>query len=82
LIVYSVLKFLLTAISISCPIPCGVFTPVFTCGAIFGRFFGHMIDIFFGTEHVGVFAVVGAAALTSSVTHTISVAIIVFELTG
>lgn len=43
---------------------------------------GHLVDITFGTEHIGVFAVVGAAALTSSVTHTISVAVIVFELTG
>lgn len=80
--IYSILKFVLTSISISCPIPCGVFTPIFTCGATIGRFFGHMVDVIFGTEHVGVFAVVGAAALTSSVTHTISVAIIVFELTG
>ena len=82
LLIYSLLKFILTALSISCPIPCGIFTPVFTCGATIGRLFGHNIDYFFGTEHVGVFAVVGAAALTSSVTHTVSVAIIVFELTG
>jgi H+/Cl- antiporter ClcA len=30
----------------------------------------------------GVFAIIGAAAMTSSVTRTISVAMIVFELTG
>ena len=43
---------------------------------------GYIIDQMLGTEHSGIFAVVGAAALTSSVTHTISVAVIVFELTG
>ena len=72
----------MTAISVTCPIPSGVFTPVFTMGASIGRLIGWIVDGFIGTDHAGVYALVGAAAVTSSVTHTVSVAVIVFELTG
>jgi chloride channel 2 len=82
LFIYTLIKIVLTALSISCPIPCGTFVPVFTAGASLGRLFGYLADLIFGTKHVGVFALVGAAALTSSVSHTLSVAVIVFELTG
>ena len=78
---YFICKFLMTILSLSCPIPCGVFTPMFSAGAAIGRFFGEFF--FLITEiHPGVYALVGAAALTSSVTHTISVIVIVFELSG
>jgi H+/Cl- antiporter ClcA len=40
LAVFSALKILITALSISCPIPCGVFTPIFVSGAAIGRLFG------------------------------------------
>lgn len=82
LLLYAILKLLLTSLSISCQIPCGVFVPIFSAGSSFGRFIGHILDIIFKTEYRGVYAVVGAAALTSSVTHTLSIAVIVFELTG
>ena len=75
-------KILITALSLSCPLPCGVFTPTFTAGAVFGRMYGELLNQFFQTGHMGVYALIGAAAFTSSVTHTLSVAIIVFELTG
>ncbi|CAG9323361.1 unnamed protein product [Blepharisma stoltei] len=82
LFIYVITKLLLTSLSISCQIPCGVFVPIFAAGSTFGRLFGQILDSIFGTEYRGVYAVVGAAALTSSVTHTLSIAIIVFELTG
>lgn len=82
LAIFSVAKFVMTAISVTSPIPCGVFTPVFTMGASIGRLVGWIVDGFVGTEYAGVYAIVGAAAVTASVTHTVSVAVIVFELTG
>lgn len=72
----------MTAISVSSPIPCGVFTPVFTMGAAFGRLVGWGVDVVWGSEHASVYAIVAAAAMTGSVTQTVSVAVIVFELTG
>ena len=79
---YVLIKLTLTALSISCQVPCGFVAPVFTGGAAFGRLFGYLVDMIFLTEHKGIYAVVGAASLVSSVTHTLSIAIIVFELTG
>lgn len=55
---------------------------MFAGGAALGRLVGYLVDITFGVQFIGVYAVVGAAALSSSVTHTLSSAIIVFELTG
>ena len=82
LLIFFIAKCVMTIISYSCPIPAGIFIPVFVAGGAFGRFFGYIVNAVIGSNHIGVFAVVGAAALTSSVTHTLSVAVIVFELTG
>lgn len=64
-------------------VPSGIVTPVFAVGAAIGRLFGEMI-VFFGggNELAGGYAVVGAASLTAGVTGTISIAVIVFELTS
>lgn len=80
--IYVILKFLLSGFSISCQIPCGVFIPYFTLGAAFGRLYGHGVSYLFGISFPGVYALVGAAATASSVTHTLSSVVIVFELTG
>ena len=82
LAIFASMKLLMTALSVSCPIPAGVFTPIFASGAAVGRLVGYIMYVTAGVEHMGVYAVVGAAAMTSSVTHTLSVAVIVFELTG
>lgn len=82
LLICAVTKTVLSAISISCPIPSGTFVPVFTAGAILGRFFGFIVDYYMGTNHAGLYALVGASALTCAVSHTLSVTVIVFELTG
>lgn len=64
-------------------VPSGIVTPVFAVGAALGRLFGEMI-VFLGggNELAGGYAVVGAASLTAGVTGTISIAVIVFELTS
>ncbi|CAG2120255.1 unnamed protein product, partial [Medioppia subpectinata] len=67
-------------------------TGVFKIGAAFGRLVGEVMaqlfpsGISFGGSRnpivPGGYAVVGAAAFSGAVTHTISTSVIVFELTG
>lgn len=80
---YICVRFFSTAISATVMVPSGIVTPVFAVGAAIGRLFGEMI-VFFGggNELAGGYAVVGAASLTAGVTGTISIAVIVFELTS
>uniref|UniRef100_A0A8C1WQT8 Chloride channel 2c n=1 Tax=Cyprinus carpio TaxID=7962 RepID=A0A8C1WQT8_CYPCA len=90
--IFVIMKFWMSAISITLPIPCGSFVPIFVIGAAFGRLVGEGLatlfpDGFNMDGHVyhitpGVYAVVGAAALTAGVTHTISTGVIMMELTG
>ena len=76
--------FITTPLSLALPIPCGLFTPFFAFGAVFGRAFGQMAASV--APHAGVvpgaYAVVGAAAFTSGATQSLSTTVIVFELTG
>uniref|UniRef100_K3WAV1 Chloride channel protein n=1 Tax=Globisporangium ultimum (strain ATCC 200006 / CBS 805.95 / DAOM BR144) TaxID=431595 RepID=K3WAV1_GLOUD len=80
---YICVRFVSTVISATVMVPSGIVTPVFAVGAAVGRLFGEMI-VFFGggNELAGGYAVVGAASLTAGVTGTISIAVIVFELTS
>ncbi|XP_022110153.1 chloride channel protein 2-like isoform X1 [Acanthaster planci] len=91
--VFIVMQFWMTALAVTLPVPAGVFIPVFTLGAAFGRLVGecmaawfpqgiHTSDAVVNKVIPGGYAVVGAAALSGSVTHTISTSVIVFELTG
>merc|ERR1719354_306491 len=92
LLLFCVVNFFITAISITMAVPSGVFMPVFLIGAAFGRLIGELISAihpggFFSAGTVyhvvpGGYAVVGAASLAGAVTHTISTSVIVFELTG
>ena len=81
--IYFVVKSVTTIISIALPIPCGLFTPVFAMGASLGRLFGEVVASSVPSVSIepAAYAVVGAAALTSGATHTLSTAVIVFELT-
>jgi H+/Cl- antiporter ClcA len=81
------LKLLTTVASIALPIPSGLFVPLFVTGAALGRLWGELLAAFAGSAaaaliHPGAYAVVGAAATVSGATHTVSTAVIVFELTG
>ncbi|XP_077579983.1 chloride channel protein 2a [Stigmatopora nigra] len=92
LILFIIMKFWMSAVATTMPVPCGAFMPVFLIGAAFGRLVGEiMAAVFPGGIHAngsiypivpGGYAVVGAAALSGAVTHTVSTAVIVFELTG
>uniref|UniRef100_A0A3P9GXF6 Chloride channel protein 2 n=1 Tax=Oryzias latipes TaxID=8090 RepID=A0A3P9GXF6_ORYLA len=92
LVLFIVMKFWMSALATTLPVPCGAFMPVFVIGAAFGRLVGESMAAWFpdgintdGTIYPivpGGYAVVGAAALSGAVTHTVSTAVIVFELTG
>ncbi|XP_069474889.1 chloride channel protein 2 isoform X2 [Ambystoma mexicanum] len=92
LVVFILMKFWMSALVTTIPVPCGAFMPVFVIGAAFGRLIGESMAAWFpdgihadgNTYRIvpGGYAVVGAAALSGAVTHTVSTAVIVFELTG
>uniref|UniRef100_A0A914W741 Chloride channel protein n=1 Tax=Plectus sambesii TaxID=2011161 RepID=A0A914W741_9BILA len=83
--------FLLTILCNAIPIPAGQFMPVFVIGAAFGRLIGELMVTAYHEDgsnqahmHIvpGVYSVVCAAAFCGAVTHTVSVSVIVIELTG
>lgn len=83
LIVFVIVKFILEVIAISCPVPAGVFAPTFILGAGFGRMYGYFLRQLIGpTINEATYSIIGAACVTASVTRTVSVAMIVFELNG
>ncbi|TST47714.1 Chloride channel protein 2 [Bagarius yarrelli] len=92
LLLFIIMKFWMSAVATTMPVPCGAFMPVFLIGAAFGRLVGESMAAMFPdgihTDSTvypivpGGYAVVGAAALSGAVTHTVSTAVIVFELTG
>ncbi|XP_026156820.1 chloride channel protein 1-like [Mastacembelus armatus] len=92
LLLFFLMKFWMSAVATTMPIPSGAFMPVFILGAAFGRLVGEIMATLFPHGIVfdsilyriipGGYAVIGAAALTGAVTHTVSTAVICFELTG
>ncbi|NXX94945.1 CLCN1 protein, partial [Centropus bengalensis] len=89
---FFLVKFGMSVIATTMPIPCGGFMPVFVLGAAFGRLIGEIMASLFPNGILfdgivyqilpGGYAVIGAAALTGAVSHTVSTAVICFELTG
>ncbi|ELK27010.1 Chloride channel protein 1 [Myotis davidii] len=89
---FFIMKFWMSIVATTMPIPCGGFMPVFVLGAAFGRLVGEIMAMIFpdGILFDGIiykilpggYAVIGAAALTGAVSHTVSTAVICFELTG
>lgn len=83
-----------SALASTIPIPSGLFIPVLKMGAAYGRLLGELMAEAYpeGIKyreygHIssivpGSYAVVGAAALSGAVTHTISTSVILFEMTG
>ena len=89
MVVFCILKFIFTVLSLSLPCPSGIFSPLICIGSVFGRFYGVLLTrigrYYFGIDilqHEGLFGVIGAAGLFASSTKTISPAIIFFEFTG
>lgn len=79
-LVYGTLvKLILTIITFGCKVPSGIIIPALDAGAFFGRLVGQWVT----TISPGVFAMVGAAAFLAGVSRmTISLCVIMFELTG
>ncbi|XP_073403284.1 chloride channel protein ClC-Kb-like isoform X2 [Dendrobates tinctorius] len=92
LAIFTVLKFFLLLFANTMIIPAGYFLPVFVYGAGLGRLYGEIIAKIFpdGIISEGIpikitpagYALAGAAAFSGAVTHTLSTALVVFELTG
>ncbi|PAV83229.1 hypothetical protein WR25_14494 [Diploscapter pachys] len=90
--VFQIVFFVLTILAGTMPISAGIFLPVMIMGACFGRMVGEFISILapYGLIagrpdiiiYPGIYSVVGAAAFCGAVTRTISVGVIMFELTG
>ncbi|NWV00093.1 CLCN1 protein, partial [Upupa epops] len=92
ILLFFLVKFCMAVIATTMPIPCGGFMPVFVLGAAFGRLIGEIMAALFPSGILfdgilyqilpGGYAVIGAAAMTGAVSHTVSTAVICFELTG
>uniref|UniRef100_A0A1B0GIQ8 Chloride channel protein n=1 Tax=Lutzomyia longipalpis TaxID=7200 RepID=A0A1B0GIQ8_LUTLO len=92
LAIYTLFTFFISIIASTIPVPSGIFIPVFKIGAAIGRLVGEAIHLWFpnGVRYGGKlspiipggYAVVGAAGFAGAVTHTVSVGVIVFEMTG
>ncbi|KAJ0406289.1 hypothetical protein P43SY_007077 [Pythium insidiosum] len=81
---YIAVRFFSTALSATVMVPSGIVTPVFAIGAVLGRLFGEFVVSLGGGDALvaGGYAVVGAASFTAGITGTVSIAVIVFELTS
>merc|ERR1719369_160574 len=92
LAVYILSTFFLSILAQTLPVPTGALMPSFKMGAAFGRLVGEAMHVWFpdGVRYgsqisyimPGGYATVGAAAFSGAVTHTISISVIVFEMTG
>ncbi|XP_064408922.1 chloride channel protein ClC-Kb-like [Latimeria chalumnae] len=89
---FIILKFFMVLLATTTVVPAGYFLPVFVYGAGLGRLYGEIMAKIFpeGIISEGIhikitpsgYALAGAAAFSGAVTHTISTALLVFELTG
>ena len=82
LLISCISKYILTVLGLSCTMPSGVFGPMFTVGALLGRFYGHLLYSIFGINMESAFAMAASAGAFSGFSHTISSALMVFELAG
>ena len=90
MIIFMLVTFFTSILALTLPVPNGALIPAFKIGAALGRIVGEAFYIFFplgvgSGRHViaaGGYATIGAAAFTGAVTHTLSISVIIFELTG
>ncbi|XP_040613437.1 chloride channel protein ClC-Kb isoform X3 [Mesocricetus auratus] len=92
LVFFLVMKFWMLILATTIPIPAGYFMPIFIYGAVIGRLLGEFLSVAFPEGIVaggdvnpimpGAYALAGAAAFSGAVTHSISTALLAFELTG
>jgi len=75
--------FFVTALSVTVPLPVGLFSPVFLSGSFLGRLLGDVVLKTYVTRmNIREFSLIGAASFSTGVTRGISTAIIVYELSG
>ncbi|XP_059547114.1 chloride channel protein ClC-Kb [Myotis daubentonii] len=89
---FLVMKFWMLILATTIPMPAGYFMPIFIFGAAIGRLIGEALSVAFPEGIVaggvtnpimpGGYALAGAAAFSGAVTHTVSTALLAFELTG
>ncbi|XP_075028090.1 chloride channel protein ClC-Kb-like [Calonectris borealis] len=89
---FLLMKFWMLILATTLPLPAGYFMPIFIYGAVIGRLLGETVALLFprGLRSEGDprpvipggYALAGAAAFSGSVTHTISTALLVCEVTG
>ncbi|KAI6230001.1 Chloride channel protein clh-3 [Aphelenchoides fujianensis] len=88
---FTAVYFVLTGLALTLAIPSGIFGPAFAVGAAFGRLVGELVYVAypdgvreqdFHPVFPGIYSIVGAAAFCGGITHSISVAVIAYELTG
>ena len=82
LLIACISKYIITVLGLACNMPAGVFGPMFSTGALLGRFYGHLIYSIFGINMESAFAMAASAGAFSGFSHTISSALMVFELAG
>ena len=83
LIVMLLVRVILTLLGTNILVPAGIFMPVILMGGVLGRFVGYFL-YYCGHKDVFIagYALVGAVAFSSGITHTISAAVIAVEMTG
>nr|KAF6505888.1 hypothetical protein HJG63_007778 [Rousettus aegyptiacus] len=89
---FLIMKFWMLILATTIPMPAGYFLPLFVLGAATGRLIGEALSFAFPEGIVaggatnpimpGGYALAGAAAFSGAVTHSISTALLVFEMTG
>jgi chloride channel 2 len=83
LLIFMFMTFVMSILASTMPVPTGALIPAFKIGAGLGRICGEAMHVWFGSKIIpGGYATVGAAAFTGAVTHTLSISVIVFEMTG
>lgn len=76
------MRFFIILLSLTNPIPAGVFMPCLFLGAWLGRVIGYFFSFFFSVRYIGMYAVIGSIAFTATATHTISPWFVIFEING
>lgn len=82
LLVSFTLRIVLTLIGTNILVPAGIFMPVTLIGGLLGRFVGHVVKDCGFNCYIPGYAMVGACAFSAGITHTISVSMIIVEMTG
>jgi H+/Cl- antiporter ClcA len=82
LLVMFIVRFILTAATGPCPIPCGLYATNLLIGTIFGRIVGDVLVLLGVPVFANAIAMVGGAAYVGALTHTFSSALVLIEMTG